>query len=248
MVIADRACRHARQVRLVSGQLISRYFDYCQPLRHNRAPANGSCHGQGRNAPRVRLRHLQPLDRDRHAIAGGLPEVRTPAPKRGAEQEVKREVAVPGISGQLSRVHERSHLTLIAGNSVRERVTQPRQARALLTVRIQLLGLAHQAPQQIRLACLERQLGCPEQPRASPHGIRAQDRRASGGGDSHANRTTTGKPDRQQLGLAGDALIGPDCRRSQVPQASVRLVGEHGRQGGVHLASARAPPVGIWRR
>jgi hypothetical protein len=34
----------------------------------------------------------------------------------------------------------------------------------LLTVRVQLPGLAHQVLQQIRLTCLERQLGCSQQP------------------------------------------------------------------------------------
>ena len=70
----------------------------------------------------------------------------------GTEQKVKREVAVPGISGHLSCIDERPRLARIAGDSVRERATQPRQPRALLTVRIQLLGLAHQPLQQIRLA------------------------------------------------------------------------------------------------
>jgi len=36
-------------------------------------------------------------------------------------------------------------------------------ARALLGVRIQMVGLVHQALQQVRLAGLKRQLGCAKQ-------------------------------------------------------------------------------------
>jgi hypothetical protein len=54
----------------------------------------------------VRPRHAQPLNRDRHAIPDLPAEIRTPASNCGAEEKVQREVAVPSVSGHLSRVDE----------------------------------------------------------------------------------------------------------------------------------------------
>jgi hypothetical protein len=143
--------------------------------------------------------------------------IRTPAPDSGTEEQVKREVAVPGTGGSLSRINERPRLARIVADSVCERAAQPRQSRALLTVRIQKFGLVRQALQQIRLAGLERQLGRAKQARASARGIRAQGSRAPGGSNSQSNRTATGKADRKQLDRTRNSLIGPDRRRSHVP-------------------------------
>jgi hypothetical protein len=51
-------------------------------------------------------------------------------------------------------------------------------------------------------------------------------------------RPARSKANRKQLDLAGNGLIGSWRRRGHVPRAPVRLVGEHGRQGGVYFASA----------
>jgi hypothetical protein len=107
---------------------------------------------QTEDDPPLQKTRRRPIpDRGRHPIPDLLTEARAPASNRGAEEKVQREVAVPSIGGHPCCAEECLRLALIAGGRAREDAAQPRQSRALLTVWIQLLGLAHQPQKQVEI-------------------------------------------------------------------------------------------------
>ena len=244
-LVTDGVRRHAEGAQRV-GVHDGLDLDRGEALDDDRAAQDRLGNGEGRDVPWVVASRRQALGDGGHAGPRLGAGVGPPAAQSRAEQQVQRQVGLPGLRRAFRRRAQRQDAAGIAGYPVVEDLAQPRHPCVVQLGQGRPLGCGDEPVDEVRPAEPEADLRGEQQPSSAARRVGRQVRRALEGGDRGSHPAAPQAFRGRVLQLVGYLVVGSGDGQGSVPGPAVGLVGEHDAPS-APCASCRRAARSLWR-